>query len=124
MTARILIVDDEPNIVVPLEFLMRREGYEVATAADGEAALRAVAEQTPDLVILDVMLPRMSGFEVCRSLRADPRLSALRILMLSAKGREAEIEKGLGLGADAYVTKPFSTRELVARVRALLGGDR
>jgi DNA-binding response OmpR family regulator len=124
MTARILIVDDEPNIVVPLEFLMRREGYEVATAADGEAALRAVAERTPDLVILDVMLPRMSGFEVCRSLRADPRLSALRILMLSAKGREAEIEKGLGLGADAYVTKPFSTRELVARVRALLGGDR
>jgi DNA-binding response OmpR family regulator len=124
MTARILIVDDEPNIVVPLEFLMRREGYEVATAVDGEAALRAVAERTPDLVILDVMLPRMSGFEVCRSLRADPRLSALRILMLSAKGREAEIEKGLGLGADAYVTKPFSTRELVARVRALLGGDR
>jgi two-component system, OmpR family, alkaline phosphatase synthesis response regulator PhoP len=123
MTARILIVDDEPSIVMPLEFLMRREGYDVATAADGETALRAVAEQAPDLVILDVMLPHMSGFEVCRALRADPRLRGLRILMLSAKGRESEVEKGLGLGADAYVTKPFSTRELVARVRQLLGGE-
>jgi DNA-binding response OmpR family regulator len=123
MTARILIVDDEPSIVMPLEFLMRREGYEVATAADGETALGAVAEQAPDLVILDVMLPRMSGFDVCRALRADARLRGLRILMLSAKGRESEVEKGLGLGADAYVTKPFSTRELVARVRQLLGGE-
>jgi DNA-binding response OmpR family regulator len=123
MTARILIVDDEPSIVMPLEFLMRREGYDVATAADGETALRAVAEQAPDLVILDVMLPHMSGFDVCRALRADPRLRGLRILMLSAKGRESEVEKGLGLGADAYVTKPFSTRELVARIRQLLGGE-
>jgi DNA-binding response OmpR family regulator len=122
MTARILIVDDEPNIVIPLEYLMRREGYDVLTAADGEAALQAVADRPPDLVILDVMLPRMSGFDVCRALRSDPRHGRLRILMLSAKGRESEIEKGLAVGADAYVTKPFSTRDLIARVRGLLGG--
>lgn len=124
MAERILIVDDEPNIVVPLEFLMRREGYEVAVAEDGEAALAALARGAPDLVILDVMLPKMSGFEVCRLIRADPALAGLKILMLTAKGRDAEMEKGLGLGADAYVTKPFSTRELVAQIRALLGGGR
>jgi DNA-binding response OmpR family regulator len=119
--SRILIVDDEPNIVVPLEFLMRREGYEVAVAQDGQAALEAIEAMPPDLVVLDVMLPKMSGFEVCRQLRADPRWSGLKILMLTAKGRESEMERGLQLGADAYVTKPFSTRDLVARVRALLG---
>jgi DNA-binding response OmpR family regulator len=124
MAHRILIVDDEPSIVVPLEFLMKREGYEVAVAADGESALEAVAAGAPDLVILDVMLPRMNGFEVCRRLRADERLGALKILMLTAKGRDSEMEKGLGLGADAYVTKPFSTRDLVGRIRALLGGAR
>lgn len=123
MAHRILIVDDEPNIVVPLEFLMKREGYEVAVAGDGEAALEAVARGAPDLVILDVMLPRMSGFEVCRQLRADARWRALKILMLTAKGRDSEMEKGLGLGADAYVTKPFSTRDLVAKIRALLQGE-
>ncbi len=124
MAQRILIVDDEPNIVVPLEFLMKREGYEVAVAGDGQAALEAVARGAPDLVILDVMLPRMSGFEVCRQIRADARWRGLKILMLTAKGRDSEMEKGLGLGADAYVTKPFSTRDLVAKIRALLGGER
>jgi len=123
MAHRILIVDDEPNIVVPLEFLMKREGYEVAVAADGEAALAAVAQGAPDLVILDVMLPRMSGFEVCRQIRADARWRGLKILMLTAKGRDSEMEKGLGLGADAYVTKPFSTRDLVAKIRVLLRGE-
>ncbi len=121
MSARILIVDDEPSIVIPLEYLMRREGYDVVTAADGETALQAVAQAPPDLVILDVMLPRMSGFDVCRALRSEPRHGRLRILMLSAKGRESEVEKGLAVGADAYVTKPFSTRDLVARVRKQLG---
>lgn len=118
--ARILIVDDEPSIVVSLEYLMRRERHEVTVAVDGEAALAAVATSRPDLVILDVMLPRLDGFEVCRRLRADPGLAGLRILMLTAKGRDAEVAKGLGLGADAYVTKPFSTRDLVAQVAALL----
>lgn len=117
---RILIVDDEPNIVLSLEYLMKREGWEVATAGDGEAALDAIAGAAPDLVILDVMLPRMSGFEVCRRVRADPRWRTLPILMLTAKGRETEMAKGLDLGANAYVTKPFSTRELVARIRELL----
>lgn len=123
MAKRILIVDDEPNIVVPLEFLMKREGYEVSVAGDGQAAIDALSAGAADLVILDVMLPRMSGFEVCRRIRADPALGGLKILMLTAKGRDAEVEKGLGLGADAYVTKPFSTRDLVVRVRELLRGD-
>lgn len=121
MTASILIVDDEPHIVLSLEFLMRREGFEVASAADGEAGLAAVARHRPDLVILDVMMPKVNGFEVCQRLRADPALAGLKVLMLTAKGREVEVQKGLALGADAYLTKPFSTRELVARVRALLG---
>lgn len=124
MAQRILIVDDEPNIVVPLEFLMRREGYEVAVAGDGQAALDALEAGAPDLVILDVMLPKLSGFEVCRRIRADPRWPRVKVLMLTARGRDQEVEKGLGLGADAYVTKPFSTRELVARIRALLGDGR
>ncbi len=121
MTKRILIVDDEPNIVISLEFLMKREGFAVEIAADGEAALEAMAESPPDLVILDVMLPKMNGFEVCQRIRANPRWRAIRILMLTARGRDREIAKGLGLGADAYVTKPFSTSDLVAQVKQLLG---
>ncbi|HET9596095.1 MAG TPA: response regulator [Anaeromyxobacteraceae bacterium] len=119
--SRILIVDDEPNIVISLEFLMRREGYEVEVAADGEAALVAVAERPPALIVLDVMLPGLNGFEVCRLVRADPRWRDVKILMLSARGREAEVAKGLALGADAYVTKPFSTRALVTQVSEMLG---
>jgi DNA-binding response OmpR family regulator len=120
MAQRILIVDDEPNIVISLEYLMRRAGYDVAVAADGEAALGAVAEAPPDLVILDVMLPKVNGFEVCRRLRADPRWSGLKILMLTAKGRETEVARGVEVGADAYVTKPFSTRDLVAQIEEML----
>jgi DNA-binding response OmpR family regulator len=118
--SRILIVDDEPSIVISLEYLMKREGFEVAVAADGEAALAAVAARPPDLVILDVMMPKLNGFEVCQRLRAEPAWRGVRILMLTAKGREPELQKGLALGADAYVTKPFSTRDLVAEVRRLL----
>lgn len=123
MGARILIVDDEPNIVLSLEFLMRHQGWETSVAQDGEAALEALARERPDLVILDVMLPRMSGFDVCERVRADPRWRDVRILMLTAKGREAEVARGLRAGADAYVTKPFSTKELVDHVRRLLGED-
>ena len=118
---RILIVDDEPNIVIALEYLLKREGYEVAIAADGEAALDAIARDVPDLVILDVMLPKLSGFDVCERLRSNPRFAGLKILMLTAKGREVEVAKGVALGADAYVTKPFSTRDLVAQIRELVG---
>lgn len=120
MGNKVLIVDDEPNIVISLEFLMRKEGFEVDIAADGEEALAKVASFAPDLVLLDVMMPKKSGFEVCEILRTDPALSALRIVMLTAKGRETEVAKGMALGADAYLTKPFSTKDLVARVRSLL----
>ncbi len=121
MGKRILIVEDEPNIVISLEFLMKREGFEVDVAADGEAALKAASDRAPDLVLLDIMLPKMNGFEVCQKLRADSRWRGVKIVMLTAKGREAEIAKGLALGADLYVTKPFSTKELVAQVKQLLG---
>ncbi len=120
MAQRILIVDDEPNIVISLEFLMRREGYEVDVAADGDAALARLAEREPDLVLLDVMLPKLDGFELCRRIRADPARRGVKILMLTAKGRDIEIAKGLGVGADLYVTKPFSTKDLVSQVRRLL----
>ena len=120
MSKRILIVDDEPNIVISLEFLMMREGHEVHVARDGEAGLVAVRNHGPDLVVLDVMMPKLDGFAVLESIRADPDLAHTRVLMLTAKGREAEREKGLTLGADAYMPKPFSTRELVDKVKELL----
>src|SRR5574343_1413464 len=106
MAKKILIVDDEPNIVISLEFLMKKDGFEVAVAVDGDEALVKVASFAPDLVLLDVMMPKKSGFEVCEILRTDPALSALRIVMLTAKGRETEVAKGMALGADAYLTKP------------------
>jgi DNA-binding response OmpR family regulator len=120
MAHRILIVDDEPSIVISLQFLMTREGYEVAVAVDGEAALQAVAASLPDLVILDVMMPKLNGFDVCQRIRAEPSWRSVRILMLTAKGREVEMARGLKAGADAYLTKPFSTKELVAEIRRLL----
>lgn len=120
MPHRILIADDEPNIVASLEFLMRRCDYEVCVARDGDEALQLAETFRPDLVLLDVMMPRRSGFEVCRLLRENPALRPMRIVMLSARGRDVEVGKGLALGADAYVTKPFSTKELVAKVRELL----
>lgn len=121
MASKVLIVDDEPNIVTSLEFLMRRRGYETSVAADGDLALEEAERFQPDLVLLDVMLPRRDGFEVCQQLRATGR-SDLKIVMLTAKGRETEIAKGMAMGADAYVTKPFSTRELVDQVARLLEG--
>jgi DNA-binding response OmpR family regulator len=119
MASRVLIADDEPNIVTALEFLMKQQGYETRVARDGDEALAEVESFRPDLVLLDVMLPRRDGFEVCQKLRADG-WTDLRIVMLTAKGRDIEIEKGLALGADAYVTKPFSTGELVERVAGML----
>lgn len=121
MTKKILIADDEVNIVISLEFLMKREGFEVVLAADGEEAIAKIREEMPDLVLLDVMMPRKTGFEVCQEVRSDPSLQDIKILMLTAKGRDTEVAKGMALGADAYMTKPFSTHELVERVKALLG---
>lgn len=123
MTRKILIADDEPNIVTSLEFLMARSGYEVRTARDGHAALALVETFMPDLVLLDVMIPGRSGYEVCQKIREQPRWRHIRIMMLSAKGREAEVHKGLSIGADAYMTKPFSNRELIARIGGLLAGS-
>jgi two-component system, OmpR family, alkaline phosphatase synthesis response regulator PhoP len=123
VASKVLIVDDEPNIVLSLEFLMKQQGYETRVARDGDEALAEVERFRPDLVLLDVMLPRRDGFDVCQRLRADG-WSDLKILMLTAKGRDVEIEKGLALGADGYVTKPFSTAELVARVADMLEGAR
>lgn len=120
MAKKILIVDDEPNIVISLEFLMKKEGFEVAVANDGDEALAMVASTNPDLLLLDVMMPKKSGFEVCEALRADPGRAGLKIIMLTAKGRDTEMAKGLAIGADAYVTKPFSTKDLVNKVKEIL----
>jgi DNA-binding response OmpR family regulator len=120
MRHKILIVDDEPNIVISLEFLMQQAGFELAIARDGEQALAQMAAFEPDLVLLDAMLPLRDGFEVCQKIRENSRWNRVKIVMLSAKGRDAEISKGLALGADAYITKPFSTRELIALVQRLL----
>jgi DNA-binding response OmpR family regulator len=117
----VLIADDDPNIVLSLEFLMRQAGYRVRVARDGDAVLQAVQEEPPDLILLDVMMPKRSGYDVCQEIRARTGGAAVRIVMLTAKGREVERDKGLALGADEYVTKPFSTRELVARVKQMLG---
>ena len=121
MRKRVLIAEDEPNIVASLEFLMSQIGCEVRTAVTGEDALRVASEFRPDVMLLDVMLPLRSGFEVCQTVRANAALSGLKIIMLTAKGRETEVTKGLALGADAYITKPFATRELLDTVKRLLG---
>jgi DNA-binding response OmpR family regulator len=120
MTSRILIADDEPNILISLEYLMKREGYEVSVARDGQEALELLRSERPALVLLDVMMPKKTGFEVCQELRADEAIRGTRVLMLTAKGRDTDVAKGLGVGADAYMTKPFSTKELVQKVREML----
>ena len=120
MSASILVADDEPNIVLSLEFLLKQAGFRVRTVSDGEAALAAIAQEPPDLVLLDVMIPGRDGYAVCQEIRSNPAWRDMRIIMLTAKGGDIQREKGLSLGADEYVTKPFSTRELVERVRRML----
>ena len=120
-TRSVLVVDDEPNILLSLEFLMKKAGLTVRTAVDGQSAIRAVRDQVPDLVLLDVSMPNGDGYEVCRKIRGNPAWADVRIIMLTAKGRNAEREKGLEAGADDYVTKPFSNNEVLDRVRDLLG---
>jgi DNA-binding response OmpR family regulator len=116
----ILVVDDEPNIVLSLEYLMQQAGYVVRSARDGESALEEIEREPPDLVLLDVMMPKHDGFEVCQAIRARSEWRAVKVVMLTAKGREVEREKGLSLGADDYITKPFATQELVDKVRQVL----
>lgn len=120
MAKKILIVDDEPNIVTALEYLLQRSGYEVLLAQDGAAALKQVEQHLPDLMLLDVMMAVKSGYEVCQRMRERADWRHIKIIMLSAKGREAEVNKGLSLGADFYVTKPFSNKDLVAKIDELL----
>ena len=121
MAHKILIAEDEPNIVLSLEFLLKEAGYEVAIARDGSEAIRLAGTLHPALVVLDVMLPSVNGFEVCRHLRENRDTGDIKILILTARGRETEVEKGLAAGAHAYMTKPFATRELVNAVADLLG---
>jgi DNA-binding response OmpR family regulator len=121
MPGKVLIVDDEPNIVTSLTFLMKKSGFETSVARDGDQALAEVERFQPDLILLDVMMPKRDGFEVCQTLRAAGH-TTLKIILLTAKGRESEVAKGLAIGADDYVTKPFSTRDLVDLVNRLMPG--
>lgn len=123
MSATVLIADDEPGLLSSLEFLMRREGYNVRTARDGQEALEGIIEHRPDVVLLDVMMPHKTGLEVCAEVRARDDVKDTRIIMLTAMGRDADVAKGLAAGANAYMTKPFSAKELVGRVRELLFGQ-
>ena len=121
MSKKVLIADDEQNIVISVEFLMRREGFEVSVAHDGEAALERIRADKPDLVLLDVMMPKKNGFDVCQEVRADPAYASTRILMLTARGRDTEVAKGLALGADGFIAKPFELAELRAEMARVLG---
>jgi DNA-binding response OmpR family regulator len=120
MSKKVLIVDDEPGIIVALQFLMEQNGYATMVAFSGEEAMEAVTQHHPDLILLDIMLPVVDGFEVCQRVRENPEWNDIRIVLVTALGSEANVTKGLDLGADAYVTKPFSNADLVAKVKELL----
>jgi len=124
MTKSVLIVDDESYIVKSLSFVMKNAGFEACSAGDGEEALQKLDEMVPDLVILDVMMPKLDGFEVCKAIRGNPAWSSIKIIMPTAKGRDSEREKGLALGADDYLTKPFSTRDILKRVQEMMNEER
>ena len=118
--AKILVVEDEPDILEVLQYNLSKEGFEVFSAQDGEAGLALAREKKPDLLLLDLMLPGMDGVEVCRQMQIDPETRTIHIVMLTAKGEESDVVLGLGVGADDYITKPFNTRELIARIGAVL----
>jgi two-component system, OmpR family, alkaline phosphatase synthesis response regulator PhoP len=124
MGKSILVVEDEPNIVLSLQFLMKKAGFDVRVARDGDEALTLVEQKAPDLILLDVMIPKRDGYDVCQTIRANPAWSDVHIIMLTAKGREVDREKGIALGANDYVTKPFSTRDLTEKVKQILNGGR
>jgi DNA-binding response OmpR family regulator len=120
MSKRIVMAEDEPNIVAAVEFLLQRAGYEVHVARNGDEALKLVEDCKPDLVLLDVMMPLVSGYEACKRIRERADWQYIKIVMLTARGRDAEVSKGLALGADLYVTMPFSTRDLIGKINELL----
>lgn len=123
MPSKLLIVDDEPSILVSLQFLMTQSGHEVYTASSGEEAIETIMKVHPDLILLDVMLPGIDGFEVCEIVRLNPKWRKTKVVFLSAKGKEEDIAKGMVLGADAYITKPYANKEVVETVAGLLGGE-
>ena len=118
--AKVLVVDDEPNILMSLEFLMRKSGYEVYIARDGAEAMQLVHEQHPSVLVLDIMMPEVDGYEVCRLIKTNPGLAQIKVIFLSAKSKEADIDRGYAAGADLYLTKPFSTKELVKRIQEFI----
>lgn len=120
--SRILVVDDEPHVVRTLTFVLEKEGFQVSSAENGEEAIARTHEQKPDLMFLDVMMPRKNGYEVCQELKSDTSYSDIYIIMLSAKGQEADKEKALDAGANEFMTKPFSPAGVVGKVKELLGG--
>lgn len=116
---KILIVDDEPNILMSLEFLMKKEGYRVFIARDGEEAFDIIRSEVPDVVLLDIMMPKVNGYEVCTFIKTSPAYQHIKVVFMSSKSREIDLQKGYELGADLYIPKPFSTRDMVAKVNAL-----
>ncbi|WP_299982538.1 response regulator transcription factor [Desulfobacula sp.] len=120
MKKKILIVDDEPNIIVPLKFLMKQNNYDVQTAETGEKALDLISSWQPDLILLDIMLPGMDGYEVCQKIRQEKEFNQIKIVFLSAMARSIDIAKGMGLAADDYITKPFATDYVVNKIKELL----
>jgi two-component system alkaline phosphatase synthesis response regulator PhoP len=123
MPKTVLIVDDEPNIIVPLRFLMEQNGYAVMVASDGEQAMAALSDRVPDLILLDIMLPGIDGYEVCQNVRENPQWRRTKVIFLSALGRDIDVAKGMALSADAYITKPFAIEEVVDKVNTLLAGS-
>jgi DNA-binding response OmpR family regulator len=120
---RVLVVEDEDNIAIALDYLLTREGYDHERIASGAGAAERIRASRPDLVLLDVMLPEVSGYEICQDIRADPGLAGIKILMMTARGSAMERRKGLALGADGFIAKPFELKELRAEVRRLLGSE-
>lgn len=120
MKNKILIVDDEPNILMSLEFLMRRNNFDVFIARNGEEALELLAAEVPDLILLDIMMPDVDGYEICSFVKTTERFKATKVVFLSAKSKMSDVQKGYDLGADLYVTKPFSTRDLLKKIKELV----
>lgn len=117
---KVLIADDEPNILLSLEFLMKKNGFDVFIARNGTEAMSILSEQIPDLVLLDIMMPDIDGYELCEHIRLQEQFKMTKIIFISAKSRKIDIEKGLDLGADLYITKPFSTRDLIKKIQDLM----
>ncbi|MFN8347494.1 MAG: response regulator [Spirosomataceae bacterium] len=116
---KVLIVDDEPNILMSLEFLMKKEGYRVFIARDGEEAFDIIKSEVPDVVLLDIMMPKVDGYQVCQFIKSTPEYTHSKVIFMSAKSKEGDVKKGFDLGADMYISKPFSTRDLLSKVNTM-----